>query len=275
MKLDAVSIVCGLLLSVATTIAQSAGTPADVVSGTWKGDMAPKGAPRRIPITLELHFDGKSAVSGRLLGLDTPGDIKAGTFDARTGALKLSIAKQGESAISLTFEGSLAKGAASGTVVGGGHTGDFKVARSADGSAPAASQASANETAAAVQKGFSELSDWVTKAADMVPPDKYSYKPTASVRTLGQLIAHIADGQNYYCGRAAGKKIEWSDAVEKGAADKATIVAELKQSTEACNAAYGANGQAGQLIGNIGHTSLHYGNIITYMRMLGLVPPSS
>ncbi len=95
------------------------------------------------------------------------------------------------------------------------------------------------------------------------------------MRTFGQLIAHIADGQNYYCGRAAGKKIEWSDAVEKGGTDKATLVAKLKQSTDACTAAYGGNGQAGLLIGNIGHTSLHYGNIITYMRMMGLTPPSS
>ena len=276
MKLNAVSIVCGLLLSVATTIAQSAGTPADVFSGTWIGDMAPKGATTRHPITLELKFDGKSAVSGKLLGLEIPGEIKAGTFDAKTGALKLSIAKEGESAIGLTFEGTLAKGTASGTVVGQGQTGDFKVARSTSGSAPApASQASANETAAAMQNGFNELSGWVTKAADMVPPDKYSYKPTATVRTFGQLIAHIADGQNYYCGRAAGKKIEWSEAVEKGGTDKATLVAKLKQSTDACTAAYGGNGQAGLLIGNIGHTSLHYGNIITYMRMMGLTPPSS
>lgn len=276
MKLNAVSIVCGLLLSAATAIAQSAGTPAEVVSGTWKGDMAPKGATTRHPITLELRFDGKSEVSGKLLGLEIPGEIKAGTFNVRTGALKLSIAKEGESEIGLTFEGTLAKGTASGTVVGQGQTGDFKVARSTSGSAPAAaSQAGASETAAAMQKGFGELSGWVTKAADMVPPDKYSYQPTATVRTFGQLIAHIADGQNYYCGRAAGEKIEWSDAVEKGGTDKATLVAKLKQSTDACNAAYGGNGQAGQLIGNIGHTSLHYGNIITYMRMMGLTPPSS
>lgn len=57
--------------------------------------------------------------------------------------------------------------------------------------------------------------------------------------------------------------MEWSDAVEKGKIDKATVVQKLKQSIDGCNAAY------------TGSTSLHYGNLITYMRMLGLKPPSS
>jgi hypothetical protein len=52
-------------------------------------------------------------------------------------------------------------------------------------------------------------------------------------------------------------------------------VQKLKQSIDACNAVYGGGGQVGALFGNVGHTSLHYGNIITYMRMLGLTPPSS
>lgn len=94
-------------------------------------------------------------------------------------------------------------------------------------------------------------------------------------RTFGQLIGHIVDGYNYFCATAAGRKVEWSDAIEKGSTDKATLVQKLKQSTDSCNAAYGGTGQVGELINNVGHTNLHYGNIITYMRMLGLVPPSS
>ena len=145
-------------------------------------------------------------------------------------------------------------------------------ALSVRGSTPAAQGADAT---AEMQKGYAELSGWVSKAADMVPPDKYNYKPTASVRTFGQLVAHIADGQNFYCGRAVGKRIEWSDAVEKGGTEKAAVVAKLNESTAACTSAYGGKGNAGQLIGNIGHTSLHYGNIVTYMRMMGMTPPSS
>ena len=132
------------------------------------------------------------------------------------------------------------------------------------------------DAAAAAQQGFAEVSGWLLKSADMIPPDKYSYRPVATVRTVGELLGHVADGYNYFCGRAAGKKVEWSDAVAKGKTDKATIVAALKSSTAGCEAAHKGSG-AGlpMLLQNFGHTNLHYGNVVTYMRMLGLVPPSS
>ena len=132
-----------------------------------------------------------------------------------------------------------------------------------------------NDAAAVAKGGFNEVSTWVTKAADMVPADKYSYKPVQTVRTFGQLVAHVADAYNWYCAAATGRKVEWSDAVEKGSTDKATVTAKLKQATDACNAQYNGKGQLLQLVQNIGHTNLHYGNIITYMRMMGMVPPSS
>ena len=127
-----------------------------------------------------------------------------------------------------------------------------------------------------VRNGFNEVNEWVTKAAEMVPADKYNYKPVDTVRNFGQLIAHITDSYNYFCARGVGNKVEWSDAVEKGATDKDTLLPKLKEAVGKCNAAYGsANGQLRPLFVNIGHTNLHYGNIITYMRMMGLKPPSS
>ena len=101
-------------------------------------------------------------------------------------------------------------------------------------------------------------------------------RPAKTVRTYGELLGHVADGYNYFCGRAAGKKVEWSDAIAQGKTDKATVVAALKAATNACAAAHdGAGAGLPPLIQNLGHTNLHYGNVITYMRMLGLVPPSS
>jgi uncharacterized damage-inducible protein DinB len=127
-----------------------------------------------------------------------------------------------------------------------------------------------------LKKGFNEVNDWVVKAADMVPADKYNYKPTDSVRTFGQLVAHIADSYNFFCARGVGNKVEWADPVEKGNTDKDTLMPKLKEAVGRCTAAYAANNaQFGPLFANVGHTSLHYGNIITYMRMLGLKPPSS
>lgn len=127
-----------------------------------------------------------------------------------------------------------------------------------------------------MRSGFNEVNDWVMKAADMVPADKYSYRPVDTVRTFGQLIAHITDSYNYFCAHGVGNKVEWTTPVEKGATDKNTLLPKLKEAVGRCNAAYSAgNAQLKPLFTNIGHTSLHYGNIITYMRMMGLKPPSS
>ena len=136
--------------------------------------------------------------------------------------------------------------------------------------------ATANPTAAALRQSFGEVAEWVTKSADMVPAEKYNYKPVDTVRTFGQLIGHIADSYNYFCARGSGNNVEWADPIEKGSTDKATLIPKLKQALDRCNAAYGPDaGQVGPLLNNVGHTSLHYGNIITYMRMMGLKPPSS
>ena len=137
-----------------------------------------------------------------------------------------------------------------------------------------AQQADAKETSAMLGKGFAELSAWIMKAAEIVPPEKYSYKPAPTVRTFGELLGHIADGSNYFCGRAAGKKVEWSDANAQRKTDKATVVPKLKEALDACSAAHGT-GNLGMLIQNFGHSNLHYGNIVTYMRINGMVPPSS
>jgi hypothetical protein len=275
MKLRSLLLACFVIFSAASIFAQSGGASADPISGTWTGHMGP-GATPQFAITLELTFDGKGGVSGTLEGLPSPGEIKSGSFDPQTGALKLQAAPKGDSTVRLVLEGTVVLGAATGRVSGDNRTGVFKITKKiAEGSAPP-QQFGANDTAAALRFGFGEVSGWVTKAADLVPADKYDYRPTPSVRTFGQLIAHIADSQNYFCARAVkGRSVQWSDAVEKGSVDKATLAQKLKQSIDMCNAVYAGSGEVGSLSANVGHTSLHYGNIITYMRMLGLTPPSN
>jgi len=125
-------------------------------------------------------------------------------------------------------------------------------------------------------KSFAEVSSLVTKSADMVPADKYTYRPVATVRTFGELVAHVADSYIFYCSRASGRNLQWSDAIEKGKTDKATVMQKLNESLAICTAAHGGSSpNIGPLFSNINHTSLHYGNMVTYLRMLGLVPPSS
>ena len=127
-----------------------------------------------------------------------------------------------------------------------------------------------------LRNNFNEVNDWIVKSADMVPAEKYSYRPVDTVRTFGQLIAHVTDSYNFFCARGVGNKVEYTDAVEKGGTDKDTLLPKLKEAVGRCNAAYNSNnGQLRPLLSNIGHTNLHYGNIITYLRMMGLKPPSS
>lgn len=141
--------------------------------------------------------------------------------------------------------------------------------------APAFAQAGGNDAAAAARKTFDEVAGNVTKTAELVPAEKYNYRPNEAVRTFAQQIAHIADSHNYYCAQVGGKKVEWSDPVEKGSLEKTALMRKLGESIAACKAAYGAGGQFGPMIENVGHTNLHYGNLITYVRMLGMKPPSS
>ena len=68
------------------------------------------------------------------------------------------------------------------------------------------------------------MGGWVTKAAGLVPADKYSYKPTSTVRSYAQIIAHIADSYLNYCGKATKRETQWSQAIENGSTEKATLV---------------------------------------------------
>jgi len=122
---------CCVLLSATSMFAQEPGTKAkaDPISGTWTGELVRDGASGPMPVTMELKFDGKSAVSGTVSGLPNPADVKAGTFDPKTGALKLQLGKKGESEVLLTLEGAVVKGTATGRVSGDGGTGTFKIAK--------------------------------------------------------------------------------------------------------------------------------------------------
>lgn len=262
---------CCVMFSATALIAQNS----DPVSGTWTGHIGPGTAPQ-FAVTLDLKFDGKSAVSGTVSGFPTPGEVKSGTFDPATGALKLQLGETGNTQVMLEIEGTVVLGSVTGRgLAGGSETGTFKFTKAGTAAPAAAPAVQPNDAMAAARGGFDEVSAWVSKAADLVPADKYTYKPVATVRSFGQLVGHVADGYNWYCSNATGKKTEWSDAVEKGTTDKATVTAKLKQATDACKAIYGKGGQFRELLGNVGHANLHYGNIITYMRMLSLTPPSS
>ena len=130
---------------------------------------------------------------------------------------------------------------------------------------------------------------YITKAADQVIEADYAFKPTPEVRSFGQLIAHIAEGNYMICAAVLGETAPAAGIEEKTTA-KADLVAVLKSSFEYCDKAYALSDEesfeavrlfgkerprfAGLLI-NVAHDWEHYGNIVTYMRLKGMVPPSS
>jgi hypothetical protein len=130
----------------------------------------------------------------------------------------------------------------------------------------------------------------LNQAADEITEPMYSYRPTPDVRSFGELFAHIAGSQRMFCAMALGDKVPGEADVEKTAKTKAAIVAALKSSNEYCEKAYSqpdANLKPSvdvfgeqhprlyALLLNASHDGEHYGNIVTYMRLNKLVPPSS
>jgi uncharacterized damage-inducible protein DinB len=138
------------------------------------------------------------------------------------------------------------------------------------------------------KKSFAEVNDYVLRSAEKVPENLWSFQPATEVRTFGQLVAHIADGQYEICG-AAGKPTNKN--IEKTVKGKAATIAALKEAFAYCDAIYAkmTDADAGQIVDVFGqkaakigvmemntqHTNLHYGNMITYMRIKGIVPASS
>jgi uncharacterized damage-inducible protein DinB len=133
-------------------------------------------------------------------------------------------------------------------------------------------------------------SGYVTQAAVDMPEAKYSYKPTPDVRTFGQLIAHVAGSQYMICAAAIGDSARAEDDIEKSKTSKADLVAAMRASNEYCARAYrqtdDASARTVKIFGqertrlyvltmNATHDAEHYGNLVTYLRLNGMIPPSS
>ena len=118
---------CSAVVIVCATVVPVRAATADPLTGTWTGELLPQGG-EPIPVTMELKFDGKQGVSGTMAGLPHPAEVKSGTFDPKTGALVLRLGKKDGDAVLLVFEGTVAKGAATGHF-SGEVIGEFKIAR--------------------------------------------------------------------------------------------------------------------------------------------------
>ena len=132
----------------------------------------------------------------------------------------------------------------------------------------------------------------ITATADQVPENLYSFRPSDDVRTLGQILGHIADGNYSICSAASGQDNPNTDSIEQIKTSKADIQRALTDAFAYCQGIYETMSDAtgaettpylgGQpfarsaiLAFNSAHNYEHYGNLVTYMRINDIVPPTS
>lgn len=157
-----------------------------------------------------------------------------------------------------------------------------------------AQSAVANPVSSSIRGDWKTVEGYIKDSADLMDEAGYSFKPVDSVRTFGAILAHVTGANYEYCSSVKGEKSPHGEAdFEKTLTKKADIVKALNESLAYCDAAYDAatdasiaqlapsafgnrqSPKASALIGNVAHLNEHYGNLVTYFRIKGIVPPSS
>jgi uncharacterized damage-inducible protein DinB len=141
----------------------------------------------------------------------------------------------------------------------------------------------------ALATSFDAVGGYIVRSAEEMPEADFAFKPTPEVRSFGQILGHVADANNMICAAVLGQANP-APGIEKGKTSKADLVAALKASYGYCDQAYAiSDAEAGKtvklfgherprfngLLANATHNWEHYGNLVTYLRMKGQVPPSS
>jgi len=141
--------------------------------------------------------------------------------------------------------------------------------------------------ASEVKQNYERTKDLIVRAAAKMPDEGYSLKATPEVRTFAQVVGHISEAQAMICGGILGQPTR----VDTTKTAKADVIVELSKSFSVCDRAYGSINDsnisqvagagfmggtlAGRLYGNLIHDNEMYGTMVVYLRMKGIVPPSS
>jgi uncharacterized damage-inducible protein DinB len=137
---------------------------------------------------------------------------------------------------------------------------------------------------------YARVKTILVSSAEKMPEENYNFKPTDAVRSYGQIVGHVADAQYMFCSVALGEKNPGLK-IEQTKTTKADLVAALKDAVAYCDKAYDSMTDAsgsqmvklfdvdmpklGVLNVNNMHDMEHYGNLVTYMRLKNIVPPTS
>jgi len=157
--------------------------------------------------------------------------------------------------------------------------------------APAAVAWSQDNPLSAFNKGvYGPVKNILLRSAEKMPEENYNFKPTDAVRSFGQVVGHVADAQYLFCSIVLGEKNP-APKIEQTKTSKADLIAALKDAFAYCDKAYdgmtdasatqmvklfgGDTPKLGVLTVNNMHNLEHYGNLVTYMRLKNIVPPTS
>ena len=143
---------------------------------------------------------------------------------------------------------------------------------------------------AAARMQYESVRDLILRTARGVPAEVLAYRPTEEVRSFSELLGHVANASFMFCSVVLDEDSPSSTNYEE-VTDQAGLVAGLEEAFAYCDRAHtGLSGQSlmeevslfGQtgsriwvLVFNATHDWEHYGNLVTYMRLNGIVPPSS
>ena len=130
---------------------------------------------------------------------------------------------------------------------------------------------------------WTDIGDKVVKMAEEFPENKYDFRPTPDVRTFADVVRHVAFWNQFVARTARGEKPDGraNELPKAEYATKAAIVQALKASL--ADASAELKKQPATLPLNavdlftafVGHSSEHYGQLVVYFRLNGLVPPAS
>lgn len=154
--------------------------------------------------------------------------------------------------------------------------------------APAAAQT--DPLAAALKRQWDGVALNLRESAEVMPAEKYSFKPSADVKTFAGEVGHAANTHYFFCARIKGEanpnKVDYEKETSKDVLVKAVIA-----SNEYCSAAVNtandktlmemigqgpqAQPRAAVLAAHIAHSNETYGTIVPYLRMSGVIPPST
>lgn len=155
--------------------------------------------------------------------------------------------------------------------------------------APVAAQV-ADPVMESLRPHYERAKEYLLASADQLSDDDLGFRPTAEVRSALALLAHIADSQHFFCSAALGESTPHETHFEREETQRERVIQALRESFGYCDQAYaqsdadvvlqmrafgGDRPRLSALVLNTTHNWEHYGNIVTYMRIRGKVPPSS